>query len=78
MARTRRRHPFSGITTVESDKQDRIVLNRPVRHRNSQVLRADGDETRLKDARVLYGDWLCAKDSKIRFEPARFPEVMRK
>lgn len=78
MARSRRRHPFSGITTAESDKQEKIVLNRRVRHRNSQLLRGDGDEARLKDARVLYSDSLCAKDGKSRFDPARFPELMRK
>jgi hypothetical protein len=78
VATSTRRHPFRGITTAESDKQDEIVLNRRVRHRSSQLLRADGDEARVKDSRSLYSDWLCAKDGKTSFDPERLPELMRK
>lgn len=78
MSRSRKKHPFSGITMAASEKADKTMANRRCRKRNAQILRATGDDTALRHERELSDPWLMAKDGKVRFDPARHPELRRK
>jgi hypothetical protein len=72
MSRSRRRNPFCGITTARSDKEDKRMDHRAERAavRDSLAHHREPDPR----PRGQYFD----KDGKQRFDPARFPELMRK
>jgi hypothetical protein len=78
MSRSRRKLPFSGITTATSEKEDKRLANRKERRFNRQTLCATADETRLRHKREVGNPWLFAKDGKSRFDPQTHPELMRK
>jgi 4-aminobutyrate aminotransferase-like enzyme len=78
MSRSRRKTPISGITTAESEKQDKRIANRRERHRNRQILGYSVDDTLLMHRRQAGNPWLMDKDGKAFFDSNKYPELMRK
>ena len=77
MSRSRRKTPISGITTAASEKEDKRLANRRWRRRNKQLVQC-GHYEPLQHLREITNVWLMDKDGKFRFDPERFPELMRK
>jgi hypothetical protein len=78
MSRSRRRRPFSGITSASSEKEDKVLGHRRARRVNAPRLHATLDDTTLVHERHFLNPWLMAKDGKQRFDPFRFPRLLRK
>lgn len=78
MSRSRKKNPHSGITTAKSEKQDKRVANRHVRRVNKSLLALTNDETHLQLKREVSDVWCMDKDGKQRFDPEKYPELMRK
>ena len=78
MSRSRRKHPFRAITTAESEKQDKRAYNRGFRHATKQAITADPTGESLPVLREHSDPWSMDKDGKLRFDPAKHPELMRK
>jgi hypothetical protein len=78
MARSRRKRPIRGITTADSEKQDKCIASRRERHRNRQILDYSLDDTLLMLRRQAGDPWLMNKDGKAFFDPTKYPELMRK
>jgi len=78
MSRSRRKTPISGITTAESEKQDKRIANRRERHRNRQILGYSMDDTLLMHRRRAGNPWLMDKDGKAFLDSNKYPELMRK
>jgi len=74
MSRSRRRTPMCGWTKAASEKQDKQRTSRAARKQVRQVLAGDpsADLPPKMPRRYL------SKDGKQRFDPARYPEGMRK
>jgi hypothetical protein len=75
MSRSRRKTPITGITTSESDTRDKVLAHRRQRRRVRTALASGVAEviTRRKAGDV----WSFAKDGKQRFDPRRWPKLMR-
>lgn len=71
MSRSYRKRPFSGITTAETEKDDKRRANRKLRRK---VKRGDLDLT-IRDVSNI---WSFDKDGKSRFDPDKYPELKRK
>lgn len=78
MSNSRRKRPLAGITTATSEKAEKSAANRRSRRTNEQILRSTHDEDALRHKRETSNPWLMAKDGKLRFDPARHPELLRK
>ncbi len=86
MSRSRRHTPICGITTARSEKADKREANRRLRVRlRSAVARtvATVSATTAADPvwpglRDVSDPWAMAKDGKLRFNPTRWPRLMRK
>ena len=78
MANSRRKKPITGITTAESEKQDKRIAGRRERHRNRQIIGCFLDDTLLIPRRQAGNPWLMAKDGKAFFDSRKYPELMRK
>lgn len=84
MSRSRRKHPYTGITTCESEKDDKREAHRRYRHAVRQRLQTDvpADATHATDDPTLphwreYSDpWTWGKDGKW-FIPPTFPRAAR-
>ncbi len=78
MSRSRKRTPIHGITMARSEKPDKRRYNRRFRHVCKQVLHVDPAREVLPHLREYSNPWSMDKDGKVRFDPARYPELMRK
>ncbi len=78
MSRSRRKTPACGNTTAVSEKDDKRYAHRAERRVNHQFLATTGDGDALKATRAVSNPWSMDKDGKQRFDPQRFPELMRK
>ncbi|MDQ2687227.1 MAG: hypothetical protein M3Y28_05095 [Armatimonadota bacterium] len=78
MSRSRKKHPFHGITTADSEKQDKRAYNRRFRHVFHQAIQADPTRDLWPHLREHSDPWGMDKDGKIRFDPANHPKLMRK
>lgn len=76
MSRSRKKHPISGFTKAESEKQDKRDANRVLRRMTREQVRKGQDV--LPIPREVSNPWLMAKDGKRAFSPERFPQVLRK
>jgi len=76
MSRSRRHTPIAGVTKSKSDKRDKVLAHRRQRRRVRTALASGVAEviTRRKAGDV----WSVAKDGKQRFDPRRWPKLMRK
>lgn len=78
MSRLRRKHTFSGILNADSEKEDKSHYNRCFRQAVEQFLRTDPNGESLPILREHRDPWSMNKDGKIRFDPAKYPNLMRK
>lgn len=77
MSRSRKKRPFSGITTAPSEKRDKRICNRSMRKENKIRMRL-GEEADFIDKREAMNAYSMAKDGRMRFDPERHPRLMRK
>jgi tellurite resistance protein len=75
MSRSRKKANVSGITTCESEKQDKRLANRKLRAA-VRVAMADEAEV-MPELREVSSVWTFGKDGK-RWWGDRFPEASRK
>lgn len=78
MSRSRRKRPFSGITTSDTEKQDKRIANRKLRRKVKVRLATDPEPDVLPHVREVSDPWGMAKDGKMRFDPERHPGLLRK
>jgi hypothetical protein len=78
MSRSLRRHPIIGMTTATSEKEDKQLAHRRHRRRVNEVLGQAPETPVLPHRRETSDPWNMAKDGKQRFDPRRFPELLRK
>lgn len=77
MSRSRRKTPIRGITSSESEKDDKRIYNRRFRRAQKQVLTVN-IEAELPVLREYSNPWSMDKDGKARFDSTKFPKLMRK
>ena len=77
MSRSRRKHPFRGLTLADSEKADKVASHRGYRKRVNQTL-SPTLETPLPLERQFTNVWSMAKEGKTRFDPRTDPRMMRK
>lgn len=77
MSRSRRKTPIRGITTAQSEKQDKRIANRRLRRRVRSALRVE-PEAPLPVLREVSNAWSMDKDGRWFFDPERYPREMRK
>ncbi|HEX6910544.1 MAG TPA: hypothetical protein VF142_09115 [Longimicrobium sp.] len=77
MSRSRRRTPVRGLTTSESEKQDKRRANRKLRRKVRVTLSTEPDGV-LPALREVSCAWAFDKDGKVRFDPDRRAAWMRK
>jgi hypothetical protein len=78
MSHSRRNTPIRGITSSESERQDKQLAHRRERRRIRAVVQLKPDAEVLPHTRELSNPWAMAKDGKTRFDPAKYPKLMRK
>jgi len=78
MSRSRRKRPFSGITSSDTEKQDKRIANRKLRRKVRVRLAVDAEPETLPHVRDVSDPWAMSKDGKMRFDPDRHPDLMRK
>jgi len=78
MSRSARRSPVIGNTTAPSEKEDKQLAHRRHRRRVDQALGQDPETPVLPHRRETSNPWMMDKDGKQRFDPQRFPELLRK
>ncbi len=78
MSRSLKKTPVAGITTATSEKQDKRLANRLERRKNKQLLEMTEDDTSLLLKREVSNVWVMDKDGKIRFDPIKYPKLLRK
>ena len=77
MSRSRKKNPYSGLTGARSEKQDKRICNRKMRRHNRARV-AVGEESEFLSRRQAVDVWAMDKDGKVRFDPDKWPEMMRK
>lgn len=79
MSRSRRKSPIKGTTTARSEKKDKRLHNRALRHATTQKLKTYEDSSDVLPHRMeITNPWTMAKDGKARFDPKKNPKLMRK
>lgn len=74
MSRSHRKHPFTGITTCASERDDKQRSHRAWRHAVRRRLDADllSDDAKPLPHWHEYSDpWSWGKDGHLRFDPKR-------
>lgn len=77
MSRSKKKRPYAGHSTSDSEKKDKQKTNRTLRRVNKVLLHEDRNEE-LKERRQVSDVWAYAKDGKARFNPRAKPGLMRK
>lgn len=71
MSRSRKKHPITGFTTCKSEKQDKRIYNRIIRHKVNAILKnEDLDELEdfiEPDKNEIMNRWSMGKDGKTRY-----------
>ena len=78
MSRSKRKNSISGITTSRSEKEDKRIYNRRFRHAFDQFLHKNIENEIFPVLREYSNPWSMNKDGKARFDPKKYPELMRK
>jgi hypothetical protein len=78
VSRSRRKNPFTGFSTADSEKEDKRIANRKERRKIRQVLPAEPDPVQLPHRRELSNVWSMDKDGKRRVDPEANPKLLRK
>ena len=75
MGKSFKKHPFTGVTTAKSEKKDKRITNKKVRHKVKQTLNYIKNEEEIEENIKLYLDkkdvsdvWSFAKDGKSRID----------
>lgn len=82
MGKSLRKNPISGITCARSEKKDKRLCNRILRHRNKIVVRPldeeniEGHVFDIKDDAM--NKYCMDKDGKRWIDPKKYPKVKRK
>jgi hypothetical protein len=77
MSRSRKKTSIGGITTSESEKQDKRIYNRRFRRVCKQSLHIDY-EKELPHLKEYSNPWCMDKDEKKWFDAMKYPKSMRK
>lgn len=77
MSNSYRHTSIKGITKTESEKRDKRIANRRFRRIARERLKKDFS-VELKNIREIDELWTHSKDGKFRFDPNKFPNLMRK
>ena len=78
MSRSRKHNPFRGITTAESEKWDKRLANRTLRHHNKILVNKFQEDAMPLVMNQVMTPWQMGKDGKIYFSPRKEPKNMRK
>ena len=78
MSRSRKKTPVHGMTTARSEKKDKRLYNRRFRRVSKQALQVSPQQKVLPHLREHSDPWCMDKDGKVRFDPKKHPEWMRK
>lgn len=79
MSRSRRKTPIRGIGSADSEKLSKRWWNRYFRHRTRLLMKRDQEHEALpKNIKKETELWDGPKDGKMRFEPEKYPHLMRK
>lgn len=78
MSRSKRRTPVCGLTSAQSEKQDKRLYNRRYRRVFKQALHVDAACELLPLLREYSNVGAMDKDGKFWFNPRERPELMRK
>lgn len=78
MSRSRKKTPVHGMTMAASEQQDKRRYNRRFRRVCKQTLHVNPLCKVLPHLREYSNPWSMDKDGKVRFDPAEYPELMRK
>ena len=78
MSRSTKKNPIRGVTTAETEKEDKQNASRAERRANKQILAKSGNQDDLKLKREVSDPWSMDKDGKFRFDKNTNPELMRK
>jgi hypothetical protein len=78
MSRSRRKRPFRGFSSSDTEKDDKRMANRKFRRKVKQRLTPDVQPETLPHLREVSNPWCMDKDGKRRFDPAEEPGFMRK
>ena len=82
MSRSKRNAPVTGITTAESEKEWKRKSNRKLRRATTQIVQqmpiADPDAIVLPLLDEVVSQYCGPKDGKQRFDPRRYPQLLRK
>lgn len=76
MGKSRKKHPFGGITACDSEKHYKQQEHKRARHQIKQMLKTGAEE--LLHIKKYGNPWNGPKDGKIRFDLKRFQKGMRK
>lgn len=76
MSRSYRKMPICGITTAESEKQDKQIANRRFRRNTRQLVKA-GKEPPF-NIRAVSNVYSFDKDGKQYFSAIKYPYLLRK
>ncbi len=78
MSRSKRHTSIRGIVAARSEKSDKRVANRTLRHRNKIVVQKLGEEAQPLVMNEVMTTWQMSKDGKSYFDPRKYPKQMRK
>ena len=78
MSRSRKKAPVLGLTTTTSEKKDKRLYNRRFRRVSKQALQVDPQREVLPHLREYSDPWAMNKDGKVRFDPTKHSDWMRK
>jgi hypothetical protein len=78
MSRSRRQSPVTGATTAASEKADKQRYNRLYRRAVKQAIAQQPDADHLPHLYEYSNSWGMNKDGKIRFNPVKRPDLLRK
>lgn len=76
MSKSYRKHPFSPITTVVSEKQDKRLANWKLRRIARECLKQGKEPPH--HIRAISNVYDFAKDGHFRFSASRHPHLLRK
>jgi len=78
MSRSRRHTPIQGITTADSEKWDKRLANKTLRHHNKILVNKLGENAIPLKMNQVMTPWQMGKDGKQYFDPRKDPKSMRK
>jgi hypothetical protein len=82
MSRSKRNAPVTGLTTAASEKEWKRESNRKLRRATTQIVQqmpfGDPDAIVLPLLAEVANQYSGPKDGKHRFDPRRYPHLLRK